>query len=747
MPKQANSSRTRHETLDLVVSASAPRTFTIFGDVRDAATGRVLPDVAVIAAFRSEQSTVLTQSSRSGDNGAFRIAFDQGLFTDPSRPITVTFELSQDGQPLHTDTTIARLEPQDQKVEVRASRPVPAEAALVVRGTVRDGQGRPLAGLRVDARDRDLRSEQPLGQADTDAAGAYRIPYAAESILRAERGTADLVVRVLNDDHEPYVARAETEAGQPLPSFRLRSPEEPETQADTQVLVNAPADAVINLVVTDARLRSPSEYERYLEALHPLIENTPVADLADGELAFLATETGLPPERLNLLGAAERLGRDTKLAATLFYGLFRQGLGPTLTQLLMDAPEDRRRALEASLRDGIIPPMTDAEIDRALAALDDLLIAQAAGDLPSAEPSPLGDLLATAAPDAAVRIRFARAYAAYDGKDTEGFWRDVAAIPEIGAERAQDLRFSFQVAQLSGNHLPLIKAVQGERGLGGWEWPEDLVRLDEDGWTAIIHSQVDNAPAGVPADIPGVDDEKRTQNYARMLDGDDGGSVPHPGPCRAGGADAEGTISAPCRRSSPTTPTSTSPAPRSAASSQKGRPRSNRRQRPGCLHRPDCRGATGPEGCSASPATRSRSRRRASNSARAIHLLGPEAFTLQFSDTFGGMETARLAYARAEKQSAMSQALSPNIILNSMWINPIVIPHCIPWMKKTGEILPQCPGDIARTVRLTRLLSVRAVSVNVQPRRLPRRLPEVPRRCPALPETDSASTTACSMPA
>lgn len=59
---------------------------------------------------------------------------------------------------------------------------------------------RPVRATSVRAVDRDLRSEQMLGQARTDAAGAYRIAYLDEQFRKRERGSADLVVKALAAD-------------------------------------------------------------------------------------------------------------------------------------------------------------------------------------------------------------------------------------------------------------------------------------------------------------------------------------------------------------------------------------------------------------------------------------------------------------------------------------------------------------------------------------------------------------------
>lgn len=72
-----------------------------------------------------------------------------------------------------------------------------------VLGVARHPNGRPGAGLTVRAFDRDLRREQPLGEARTDEQGFYQIIYSPEQFARAEKATADLVVRSASADGLP----------------------------------------------------------------------------------------------------------------------------------------------------------------------------------------------------------------------------------------------------------------------------------------------------------------------------------------------------------------------------------------------------------------------------------------------------------------------------------------------------------------------------------------------------------------
>ena len=73
------------------------------------------------------------------------------------------------------------------KVEKQQPRP---PKPFIVKGRVTYADGKPLVRATVRAFDRDLRSEEALGDATTDRAGRYEIRYSAAQFRRDEKGSA-----------------------------------------------------------------------------------------------------------------------------------------------------------------------------------------------------------------------------------------------------------------------------------------------------------------------------------------------------------------------------------------------------------------------------------------------------------------------------------------------------------------------------------------------------------------------------
>jgi len=188
------------------------------------------------------------------------------------------------------------------------------EMGFAVFGKVSLSNGEPAATLLVRAYDRDLRSEQLLGESSTNDEGQYTITYTPEQFRRAEKYRADLEVRAYNEIGFPLEASSEPDGT----VFNAREQEE------------------INLTLADSQPVKVSEYERLLILLNPILEGTPLTELSSGDLSFIIKETEIVefPEEFKAgadsivyLSQSARRFRETGVPTEAFYGWARQGLG------------------------------------------------------------------------------------------------------------------------------------------------------------------------------------------------------------------------------------------------------------------------------------------------------------------------------------------------------------------------------------------------------------------------------------
>jgi hypothetical protein len=201
-----------------------------------------------------------------------------------------------------------------------------------VGGQIRAVDGQSTGSLLVRAYDRDLRSEQLLGDATTDERGGYRIAYTAVQFRRADKRSADLLLRVFAAD-----------GTSPL--------------GESAVMFNAPRDARIDVEaeVRGDRAAMISEYDRQLASLRPALDGVTLAQLTEEDIEFLAGETRIPRESIELMQLAAVAERDTAIASEAFYGWLRQGVSLPVDALIERDNAALVDALRNAVDNGLVP--------------------------------------------------------------------------------------------------------------------------------------------------------------------------------------------------------------------------------------------------------------------------------------------------------------------------------------------------------------------------------------------------------
>jgi receptor-binding and translocation channel-forming TcA subunit of Tc toxin/ABC toxin-like protein/putative peptidoglycan binding protein len=222
---------------------------------------------------------------------------------------------------------------------------------FVLRGQVRSDDGTLLPEVMVRAFDKDLRALQLLGEVFTNAEGRYEITYTADQFTRAEKSSADLLVRVVS------------ESGVVL--------------AESDVTFNASTTETIDLVVPELPQELDlSEFEQLVAVLRPLLDGARLFELSEEDAAFLAGETGEELKRIIFLGQSARLARETGLATEVFYGLARGGLELKLEALLAVSTAKLREVLKLSVTNNIVPDSVGQSLDEILARFAQLRLEQ-----------------------------------------------------------------------------------------------------------------------------------------------------------------------------------------------------------------------------------------------------------------------------------------------------------------------------------------------------------------------------------
>jgi hypothetical protein len=347
--------------------------------------------------------------------------------------------------------------------------------AFSVRGVVRFADGTPAAGLLVRAVDRDLRSEEPLGSVHADSAGAYRIVYYANQLRRAERGSADLQLRAVNPVH-----------GQVL--------------ASSAILFDAPADAVVDLVVPAEAMVAPSLFERIAAALPPLLGEVAFDSIEEDsqhqDLTFLAGESGFAKADLFRFVQARALARQA-VAAEFWFALLG---GPPYAYDESRSLAAQRAALLAAL-----PGIDEATAGKALAGgfarrdIAEALRPQGPEWIAAFRAFAMRQLLAGAAgaafiapaldsagiADPGKRATFATLFAEH-GAMTTAMVEALAATRQFKPAEIADLRASERIASVVGVEFPAVRAIKMMFDVADIDGVRSLARKSAAEWTRAL---------------------------------------------------------------------------------------------------------------------------------------------------------------------------------------------------------------------------------------------------------------------
>lgn len=174
-----------------------------------------------------------------------------------------------------------------------------------VVGRVLYADGTAAQAFTVLAFDRDLRRESLLGETRTNETGVYEITYTRDRFARAEKRSADLLIRVLDEQQTLYETPIE------------------------EITFNAPRLALLNATLKVPESRPISEFERIEQEIRPLLEHITVEELREDsehrDITFLAAETSIEAYKLAHFAVAHKLAAAFPIRPAVAYALFAEG--------------------------------------------------------------------------------------------------------------------------------------------------------------------------------------------------------------------------------------------------------------------------------------------------------------------------------------------------------------------------------------------------------------------------------------
>lgn len=180
------------------------------------------------------------------------------------------------------------------------------EKTYLVFGRITNKRNEPLTNLLVRAYDRDMRSEELLGQSITDKNGKYEIVWTSSRLSERRNKEADIAVKVFTKEKKTLLFSS---------------------GMDT-VRFNASAREEINIIIEKDIKPEVVDYESILAEVSAIVRQVPLVELQENEqhrdITFLSREIGLPAEKIEHLVVAHRLQAASEIDADFFYALLRK---------------------------------------------------------------------------------------------------------------------------------------------------------------------------------------------------------------------------------------------------------------------------------------------------------------------------------------------------------------------------------------------------------------------------------------
>lgn len=358
----------------------------------------------------------------------------------------------------------------------------------IIFGKITNKNNKPLSGYTVTAYDKDLRTNERLNTATTDAKGNYRITYSLADAANKENKTADIFISVSLPDN---------------------------SSVSSDVYYNVGTIVLIDLAVTnDSVTDYISEYDEIKAKVLALIPTGQTLDsLTEADLEFLSKELCENTELIRIFILAQQFRLIiSSIVSDVFYGLMRQNLPKKYEPLISTNSDSLKSALQLSVGVSIIQHYTSAQINnfvtQLLNATSSYVIGTKTNTVANAKTY---KILSVALSDTKMTT-FLNYYTA--NKEKTDFW---AGQMGLDTNEIKNVQNTLTNAILTGNNPAMVNLLT--KNGNTFIQPQTYVAKTIDDWLTYI----DRAKATfasdflIPSIIVGSNETEKRPNYALYL--------------------------------------------------------------------------------------------------------------------------------------------------------------------------------------------------------------------------------------
>lgn len=366
--------------------------------------------------------------------------------------------------------------------------PVALKQTYKLSGTIKLKNEQVAKHFFVQAFDKDLRSEQLVGEAMVDKTGAYSMTYSSTAIIRSERGMADLFIKVF-DPKNKLVGTSDT-------------------------LFNAPLKAIIDYQIETDEVPPISIFEWIKIAINPLLATLTITALDESssyqDLSFLSGETGYSKEHIISFVQAHHFEIDSKIDAPFWFVVLqiafyekkafsnleeqRQQIKQQLNQL--DEPTIRK-AFRTAFKKNEIDLVSETVLQQWLQLFEDYLTNV---QIALKDDFTINVLQEVGIIDTQKQAKFAKLW--YQHKT---FSADLLqALNEdttFDAAEIQNIQTSYELSGFTNGNFELIKAIKSNFGVNA---PKDirlLAKKSKEDWVGLVQNIRQDQPFQLPSKL------------------------------------------------------------------------------------------------------------------------------------------------------------------------------------------------------------------------------------------------------
>jgi Tc toxin complex TcA C-terminal TcB-binding domain/Neuraminidase-like domain/Salmonella virulence plasmid 28.1kDa A protein len=470
------------------------KTLKIIGRTIDRTTQSGVAGLRVEAWDKDLICDDLVGSAVTDAQGSFQIEFDESYFRElfSDRRPDLFFKVFHDGRLVHSTEDSVLWNVQGDKTDIVIEGDFesdqPQSNGRQVKGRVLFADGSAAAGLAVKAFDRDLRSEQELGEGRSDNQGLYQIDY-RDARPGHSIAPVGLIVKAFADD------------GAVL--------------ATSPAMFDPKSVAEIDLTIPVEILSPPPLFEKIGRAIAPLLKDVKVEDLNEDEqhrdISFLSGRTGFEKAVLARYVLAHKLAQPS-LVPEFWFALLHGSVFQFVENKNLDdqlkAVSDSLSSLDAeSVGKSLLRALNQNEISKTFSDQTEKLIesflqfvaSHAVAD--TAKPSFLKSAAEAAGiKDPQQREKFARLF-----NEQKAFTPELLTALEndksFKQEEVADLHTSFRLAELTQGDFSVVKAIKEEFDVRRPEEIRTLAKKSQSEWVEFVSAKLAAGEIKLPIEM------------------------------------------------------------------------------------------------------------------------------------------------------------------------------------------------------------------------------------------------------